>query len=99
MKIPKITFIEFLQLPETERIELQTIIQNANEFDKTFEINCQEWTMGQVKDAQELLARQKTYDDIIKLVEIAFKYLFNLPHSLNFWHMRLLLGSNYSMCS
>jgi len=70
MKIPKITFIEFLQLPETERIELQTIIANANEFDKRFEVDCQEWTMGQVKDARELINRQKTYEDIIKLVEI-----------------------------
>ena len=70
MKIPKLTFLEFLQLPEAERIELQTIIANANEFDKKFEIDCQDWTMGQVKDAQELINRQKTYEDIIKLVEI-----------------------------
>jgi hypothetical protein len=65
VKIPKLTYEEFLCLSDEERLSLQTIVEYTR-----FDVDCRHWSFGQVKDAQGMLARDLTYGDIIKVVSL-----------------------------
>jgi hypothetical protein len=67
MKASEITFEEFLQLPESERMLIQEAFICQSE---TYDIDCLQWEWGQVKKAQELIAGDITYYDILETVQI-----------------------------
>lgn len=69
MKVPKITYLEFLQLPEEKRIELQEIVFVA----KVIEVDCQSFTWGKVKDLQSMLEGEITYQLIFDIAQMEGK--------------------------
>jgi hypothetical protein len=83
MKIPRLTFEQFIFLPEDQRIELQTIASYI-----PFEVNCKDWTHGQVKDAQDMMSKDITYQNIVDIVgleiENAQSQLFHVVLGLFF---------------
>ena len=68
MKIEKLSFIEFLSLPDEIRTEYKTIYDKQN-----FEVDCKKWLYGEVKDVQYLLRKQVTYNTIISVVSTQIK--------------------------
>ena len=65
MTIPKLSYIDFIQQPESVRIELQEYILVA----VMFESDCMNWKWGKVKECQELLANEMTYKDIFEIAK------------------------------
>lgn len=57
-------YIDFIQQPETFRIELEEKLLVSDVFDQ---IDCQSWTWGKVKDAQDMLSESPTYKDILDI--------------------------------
>lgn len=85
MKIPKLTFEEFVCLPEDERIELQIALSYTD-----YKVNCREWTHGQVKDAQDTIKEDMTYKDILDIVELEIKDCAKKP-------FHIVLGTFYAI--
>lgn len=71
MKIRKLTYIEFLSLPEDERIEQQEIVLVSSIFD----VDCSTWKWSVVKDLQERLTNDLTYYDIFDIAKLGSKKL------------------------
>jgi len=74
MKIPQLTFEEFLLLPDSQREELQHIAM----MQEGFVVDCRKWTHGQVKDAQEIMP-SVTYQNIYDLVAIDMPGIATAP--------------------
>lgn len=74
MKIPRLTFEEFIMLPEAERMELQTIASYIK-----FDVDCRQWTHGQVKDAQDLMMREMTYKNVADIVGLEIPSVDGVP--------------------
>lgn len=64
MKIPHLTFEEFLTHPDREELQHLAFLQEG------FTVDCRKWTHGQVKDTQETLGTEFTYQDIHDIVKI-----------------------------
>ena len=65
MKIKQLTYLDFLLLPESERLEYQEQCLCLNHF----EIDCKTWTWGDVKFCQDVLSSDCTYIDILNVVQ------------------------------
>ena len=57
-------YIDFIQQPEIFRLEWEEKLLVSNVFDT---VDCQSWTWGGVKDAQDLLSEAPTYKDILDI--------------------------------
>ena len=66
MEIYNLTYIQFLSLPDEYRNEMQEVYMCI----KHSEIDCQTWTWGKVKQAQDLLNSELTYLDILEVAKI-----------------------------
>jgi hypothetical protein len=66
MKIPKISYINFISLPEDKRLELQEVILVAD----IFTVDCKLWTWGKVKDVQSMLDDDITYKVIFDIANM-----------------------------
>lgn len=65
MKIKQLTYLEFLLLPEYERLEYQEQCLCLNHF----EVDCKTWTWGDVKYCQDVLSSDCTYLDILNVAK------------------------------
>ena len=63
MEIYNITYIKFLSLPEEYRNEMQEVYMCL----KPIDVDCQTWTWGKVKQAQDLITEELTYKDILDI--------------------------------
>ncbi len=66
MEIYNLTYIQFLSLPEEYRSEMQEVYMCL----KHIEVDCQAWTWGQVKQAQDILSDEITFKDILDVAKM-----------------------------
>jgi len=79
METINISFVNYTFLPEDIRLELQELYMVA----KVDPIDCQQWTWGRVKQAQDMLSGELTFQDIFKLAKMeAPKLTENSPADL-----------------
>lgn len=67
-----ITFIEFLHLDRFLQIEIEEEIICAI---NSYEVDCTQWTWGEVKQTQDLLASEFTYKELFDVVRIETRKL------------------------
>lgn len=65
MKIEQLTYWQFINLPEKERLEYQEQCLCL----QPFEVDCKTWTWGDVKFCQDVLSSDCAYIDILNVVQ------------------------------
>ena len=73
IKASEITYIDFLHLQESAKATLEEAFIHADSTAFESTIKCIEWRWEDVKNAQELLSGELTYQDIFDIVKIASK--------------------------
>jgi hypothetical protein len=66
MEIYNLTYINFLSLPEDLRNEMQEAYMCL----MPIEVDCQTWTWGKAKHAQDLLSGELTFKDILEIAKL-----------------------------
>ena len=72
MVASEITYLNFLSLPEIQRQEMQELFILA---ENHFDINCMEWSWGDVKKIQEMMTEDVSYYDILDIAKMEGKKL------------------------
>jgi hypothetical protein len=65
MEIYNLTYLQFLSLPEDYRNEMQEVYMCLT----PVEVNCQKWTWGKVKEVQDILSGEITFNDILEIAK------------------------------
>jgi hypothetical protein len=65
MEIYNLTYLQFLSLPEDYRNEMQEIYMCLT----PVKVNCQKWTWGKVKEVQDILSGEITFNDILEIAK------------------------------
>jgi hypothetical protein len=65
MEIYNLTYLQFLSLPEDYSNEMQEVYMCLT----PVEVNCQKWTWGKVKEVQDMLNGEITFNDILEIAK------------------------------
>lgn len=71
MKVYEIKYIEFVELPTQQRIEMQELYLVA----QPYEIDCMAWNWGKVKKVQDMLEFDCDYEDILTIAKMEGRHL------------------------
>jgi len=68
MQIENLSLVDFFSLDNEKRIEYQTYYEYIN-----YEIDCKQWSYGDVKECQYMLSKGVTYQNIMDIASLHLK--------------------------